>query len=193
MPSRPRRAVTHSADRRIASVPASRAGMTLIELMIVLVVMTIAVGMLSGTLTSTSRVAPLQRENALAALAARSQFETMRSQSFSQLFALYNSDATDDPDGVGTAPGAGFAVAGLSPPDGEEFVGRVVFPGDGNDLKENVDMPLLGMPRDLDGDGAIGEADVSGSYRILPVEVHMRWKSLAGPREMRLHTMFISP
>jgi type II secretory pathway pseudopilin PulG len=171
-----------------------RAGVTMVELLIVLVVMTIAVGMLSGTLTSTSRIAPLQRENALAVLAARSQFETMRAQPFALLFALYNDAAADDPSGPGTAPGPGFAVPGLTPPDGEgAFVGRVVFPGDGTALREDADMPLLGMPRDLDGDGAIGATNVAGSYRILPVELHLRWQSSSGPRELRLHTMFVSP
>lgn len=171
-----------------------RAGLTVLELTIALVVMTIAVGMLSGTLSSTSRVAPLQRESALAAMAARSQLEAMRSQPFQDLFALYNDLEDDDPDGVGTAPGSGFRVAGLRSPDGPQgFVGWVRFPGDGSTLREDVEWVQLGMPRDLNRDDVIGAVDVAGNYFLLPVEVHMRWESMAGVRELRLHTMFISP
>jgi len=171
-----------------------RDGLTVLELTIALVVMTIAVGMLSGTMSSTSRVAPLQRESALAAMAARSQLEAMRAQPFRELFALYNDVAADDPGGAGTAPGSGFRVAGLRSPDGPQgFVGEVRFPGDGATLREDVEWVQLGMPRDLNRDDVVGDLDVSGSYFLLPVEVHMRWESMAGVRELRLHTMFISP
>ncbi len=166
----------------------------MLELSIALVVMTVAIGMLSGTLTSTSRVAPLQRESALAALAARSQLEMMRAEPFGELFARYNDTGDDDPSGPDTAPGSLFRVLGLRSPDGVDgFVGRIRFPGDGVELREDVVRIELGMPRDLTGNGTIAAVDVANDYTLLPVEIELRWESLSGVRSMRLHTMFISP
>jgi hypothetical protein len=164
----------------------------MVELLIVLVVLTISVGMLTSTVTSTSHVAPLQRENALASEAARTVFETMRMQPFEQLFALYNEDPDDDPDGSGTAPGPWIDVPGLVPADvAAPAVGRLRFPTRDGELREDIEDVLLGMPRDLTGNGEVGDRDVSTNYLILPVEIELEWQSTVGPRSLRLHTMFI--
>jgi prepilin-type N-terminal cleavage/methylation domain-containing protein len=171
----------------------ARSGLTLFELMMVLVVLTIAVSMLASTMGSASKLAPVQRENALAAEAARRVLETMRSQPFELMFATYNGDSSDDPAGAGTAPGSGFAVDGLAPatddPDG--LPGEVLFPTQAAPLLENGTWLELGLPRDLDLDGNIDATDHSGDYRILPVEVRIRWRGQNGTRQLSLYTQFV--
>lgn len=172
-----------------------RAGFSLIEISVVMVIMTVAVGLLSSTMTSTARVGPMLREEALAAEAARFQFETMRVQPFDQLFALYNDDPSDDPDGPGTAPGPSFDVAELTAQaDGAGgSVGRVVFPEVAGRLAEDCEFERLGFPRDLNGDGEIDSADHASDYAILPIELSVRWRGRAGDRELRFQTAMVAP
>ncbi|HKX46829.1 MAG TPA: type II secretion system protein [Planctomycetota bacterium] len=174
---------------------ARRAGFTLVELMVVLVILSLAVGMLSGTMASTTRLAPVQREEALASEAARFQLETLRLVAVADLYALYNAAPGDDPGGAGTAPGSHFDVAGLTaqPGDPDGRVGRLRFPGDGVELREDGEDVFLGLPRDLDGDGAVDDGDHADDYRILPVEVLLEWQGVRGPRTLRFHCQFSSP
>jgi type II secretory pathway component PulJ len=72
-----------------------------------------------ATLVSSTRLKAANRETAVAALAARSALETMRATAFEEIFATFNSRANDNPDGQGTAPGASFAVEGLSARTGD--------------------------------------------------------------------------
>ena len=182
-PSRPKRA------------RARNAGFTLVELMVVLVILSLAVGMLSGTMASTTRMAPMQREDALASEAARFQLETLRLVPVADLYALYNAAPGDDPGGAGTAPGCHFDVAGLAPQPGDADgrVGRLRFPGDGTQLREEGEDVFLGLPRDLDGDGEVDDDDHADDYRILPVEVLLEWQGVRGPRTLRFHCQFSSP
>lgn len=188
MPPRPH-ASMHPAPPR-AFGRARRNGFTLIELTIVLVVMSVAVGLLSSTVTQTARVGPMLQEEALASEAARSQFETLHTVPFSDLYALFNEDDGDDPDGEGTAPGVHFAVAGLTvqPGDADGFVGQFVFPELNGRISESVEFPRLGLPRDLNGDLVVDTADHSDDYAILPVEVVIQWRGRSGDRELRFQT-----
>jgi prepilin-type N-terminal cleavage/methylation domain-containing protein len=171
----------------------ARSGLTLLELMMVLVVLTVAVSMLASSMGSAAKLAPVQRENALAAEAARRTFETMRSQPFELVFALYNGDSSDDPGGAGSAPGSGFEIEGLAPAadDADGLPGEVLFPTQAPPLLENGTWLELGLPRDLDLDGEVDAVDHSGDYRILPVEVRIRWRGPNGTRQMSLYTQFV--
>ena len=106
---------------------------------------------------------------ATAMVAARSQLELLRGQQFSQVFALFNHDAGDDPAGAGTAPGPGFEVPGLSPcPDDlDGLVGEIRFSHQGPDLRENAVDPELDMPRDLNGDLHIDQRNHADDYHRL--------------------------
>lgn len=172
----------------------SRAGFTLLELVIVMSVLTISVAIFSSTVASTARWGPAAQKMSLASEAARGRLETLRSEPFGQVFALYNSDPSDDPLGPGTAPGPGFAVPGLEPmpgdPDG--LVGEVLFSSPGPTLHENVDLPLLGMPRDLTGDSFADDRDHAGDYVLLPALVRVRWQESGGAeRSFEICTMFV--
>lgn len=171
---------------------AGRRGMTLYEVMVALVVLTVSSYMLTSTIASTLSETAAKRERAAAADAARNVLESMRSQPIGQLFALYDHATSDDPAGPGTAPGPHFDVEGLEPavddPDGH--VGEVLLPATGPPLVESAVSPSLGLPRDLDGDHAIDANDHSTNYLVLPVGVRVTWKSRAGKQTLVLYTLF---
>jgi prepilin-type N-terminal cleavage/methylation domain-containing protein len=110
-----------------------RAGFTLLELIVVMAVLTVAVTMFTSMVVHTTRQRGINRENAIAANAARTIVELMRNEKLSDVFALYNGDASDDPDGPGTGPGSTFAVPGLTPLD-----------GDADGLAGEVHLPVIG-------------------------------------------------
>jgi len=207
----------------------------MIELMVVMSVMLVAVSIFYQMVIATSRLRSINHENSVAIEGARSQIEAMRNRGFDEVWALYNSDPGDDPDGAGTAPGPRFAVDGLEPlpgtPDG--LVGEILFPavfgpatedeedeesllgglvggllGGGRSerseggggggggappsvwqLREDLDLPDLGMPRDLNGDSMIDSANHAEDYILLPVQVRVRWNGAFGERELDLFTM----
>ncbi|MEW6071022.1 MAG: hypothetical protein AB1726_00315 [Planctomycetota bacterium] len=116
--------------------------------------------------------------------------------SFREVYARYNEDPFDDPDGAGTASGDRFSVPGLAPrsPDPETAVGRISFPtifdfDCGLALREDVLDPALGMPRDLNGDGQVDRRDHSRDYALLPVRVRVEWRGAAGPSVLEVETL----
>lgn len=177
-----------------------RGGMTLMEIALAMPIIMLALGMFTQMLTAGKGLRQSSRENWLASLRAQDVLETMRNQPFRDLVALYNEDPLDDPGGPGTAPGIHFDVDELFPQteDADGFVGLITIPtfNAGTDvapdwqLREDVDIPVLGMPRDLNGDNIVGDQDRTDDFTILPVEVEIRWQSRFGPRSVRIHTLF---
>lgn len=195
---------------------ARRSGFTIVELIIALSILLIAASIFYRMVASTAKLRQVNRENAIAADAARVLIEEMRNRTFSELFALYNNDSSDDPGGPGTAPGNLFSVDRLTPlassPGGQ--VGEVFLPsrvteveiaGGGSGGKwsggggtvvveelwvcEDAVDADLGMPRDLNGDSVIDEENHAGDYIVLPVRVVIRWKGMFGERSLRMVTM----
>jgi hypothetical protein len=167
-------------------------------------------------LFAAQRVRQMNRENALAADAARAALERMRNQPFLNVYRAYNEDPKDDPLGNGTGPGSTFAVDGLEALDGapQGRAGKILFPSlavevpiDGGGggkpgmvggggggtvtqwhLRETVEDPLLAMPRDLNGNNIIDEADHSNDYILLPLRIRIDWKSGNAARSFELQT-----
>ena len=166
--------------------------MSLVEVMVALMVTTVAVYLLSATITATVRHTKAKRERAVAAQAAMNLLERMRAEPFSELFARHNDDPSDDPDGPGTAPGPHFDVRGLRPhaADPEGAVGEIVLPSSGRVLREDGVLPELGLPRDLDGDLRIDAEDHAADYVVLPVTVRLRWRGVAGEGRFQMSTTF---
>ncbi|HUR27079.1 MAG TPA: type II secretion system protein [Planctomycetota bacterium] len=188
--------ITLSSDRfsgRHAGLRAARRGFSMLELMVVMAVLTMAVGMFSSTLISTTRHSRMKRELAIASEGARNAMELMRSQACSTLFATYNTIAGDDPGGPGTAPGQNFVVPGLEPRvgDADGCVGRILFPTIGGQLREDVVDLNLGMPRDLDGDVTVDGLSHNGDYILLPVRVRIEWKGVSGDVAFDLYNQFV--
>jgi prepilin-type N-terminal cleavage/methylation domain-containing protein len=63
---------------------------------------------------------------------------------------------------------------------GNDGVGEITFPESGGNLTETYVDSTMGMPRDLNRDGDSADTNVSLSYKILPVKVSVRWKSMNG-------------
>ena len=169
---------------------ARRAGMTLVELMVVVVILVVGLGEIARSLLTVSRLEPSNRETALALDAATGTIEELGAMPFEEVVARYDANPADDPDGAGTGQGTSFAVAGLDvradDPDG--VVGRVELPLIGDELREDFVDIDLGMPRDLDGDGVIDAADHSIGYDVLPVRVVVEWRGPEGDRSLSLTT-----
>lgn len=174
------------------STDPQRTGMTLVEVMVALVILTVSTFMLSSTITAAVAHSEIKRERALAVEAAMNTLEAMRAHPFSDLHALYNDDPADDPDGAGTGQGMHFVAQGLEvlDDDVDGFCGRVMLPSSTFELFENVENLDLGMPRDLDGDLQIDEDDHALDYMILPVKVLIEWRGAGGRRVFEMSTMF---
>lgn len=175
-----------------------RLGFTFVELAVAMTILLAALLIFSSVVGSMARQRAVNRETALAIAAARNMLETLRSEAFGQVYALYNADPGDDPGGPNTAPGRRFAVAGLGAvPDAlDGLQGEVVFPTAdglaGPELREDVELRALGMPRDLSGDNVIDTRDHRNDYFILPVRVEVRWSGRSGVRQYEMCTQLCS-
>lgn len=169
-----------------------RAGFSLVEVAVMLVILTIALGMFARTMASAKKLDPVATETAIAASAARSALEQMRNHAFQDIFVLFNSNPNDDPGGVGTAPGPHFTVEELKPKSGVAWVGTISFPSLESALREDVEDPMLGMPRDLNADGVIDSANHAGDCMILPIRVRLEWiaKNSQSVRTFEMYTMY---
>lgn len=179
--------------KRIAT---RRAGLTLIEGVT-------GIGILCLSVVGFARVVVLSRANPeprheylLAEEATRRIIGELQSADFSTVYALYNDDPFDDPGGAETAPGHRILVPELKPaPDGRDGpVGRIVFPtmydpDVGLQLREDVLLPALGMPRDLNGDARIDRSDHAEDYVLLPVSVRFEWWGAAGYSVLETETL----
>ncbi len=172
----------------------SRGGFSLLELLIAVGVLLFGLLGFSQAVLRSAATNEAARESALAAEAARELLETLQVEDFRSLFRMYNGDPADDPLGPGTAAGQDFAVAGLDPQadDADGFVGRIEFPvvpGAPGVLREDLDLPAMGLPRDLDGDALVDASDHKGDYRLLPVIVRITWRGRATDSEAVFRTV----
>jgi type II secretory pathway pseudopilin PulG len=158
----------------------ARSAFSMAELMVVLAVMTVAMGLFTQTMAATGHMDPVAEETAIAAEAARSKLEELRGLSFREIFTRYNASGADDPAGPNTAPGPFFAVPGLLPPPGAAAVGVIVFPAIGSELREDIVNDQLGMPRDLNNDGLVDAQDHAQDCILLPLKVRLEWASKCG-------------
>jgi hypothetical protein len=132
------------------------------------ILLTVVVGFSYGLVSSTS-LERATREHTVAREAARGCLETLRATEFSSVLATY--------------AGTGFDVPGLDPrpDDADGQVGEIIFPLDEDgELHEDLELPRLGMPRDLTGEGDLDEFDHAFDYRVLPVLVRLEWRGAAG-------------
>ena len=167
------------------SAPASsQAGFSLLEVLIAVAVFAIALGPITSSLITSNSLVSTNRETSIAMDAALSLVARLKAEDFDSLYRRYNPDPGDDPNGSGSAPGANFVVLGLDPVSGDPdgMVGRILFPGTGAELLENLDDVEFGTPRDLNGDGAIDAVDHGDEFIILPIKVRIEWTGHSGDR-----------
>jgi hypothetical protein len=157
-------------------------------------VLLVAFSIFSGTVASVAKQRTINWENNRAANATRRVIESMHNEDFDQIFLLFNADETDDPGGLGTAPGHRFDVEGFQALPGAPggLAGEIFFPtvdvggtvqSPLQELREDTANATLGTPRDLNGDNFIDAQDHSGDYVILPVRVRIEWIGKTGERE----------
>ena len=153
----------------------ARRGFSIVEMVVVFAIVTIAISMFARTLASSKKLDPIATETTVAASAARTMIEQMKNHPFEQVFALYNDVKTDDPDGIGTAPGNQFDIEGLTPLTPGGHCGTIVFPEKEGKLREDSDDANLGMPRDLNADGNVDGVDHAADAVILPIRIRVEW------------------
>jgi type II secretory pathway pseudopilin PulG len=188
--------VPRAPGRRLGRRLGRRAGFSIVEIIIALVLVTIGMGAFAQSIAATSLTAETNRRTALASQAARRTLEQLKGTAFDEVFATFNTDTNDDPGGKGTAPGRDFDVAGLDPlpGDADGRVGRILFPvtaGGVGFLREDVNNPALGMPRDLNGDGLIDGLNHSSDYQILPVIVEIEWQGVSSDGRLVFKTFLV--
>lgn len=145
-----------------------------------MILITILLGFCQA-LTGSMSASRSQRETAIATGAAREIISQLQAADFETLFADNNSSTLDDA-GAGMVRLAAFDVPGLNvragDPDG--LCGQILLPevtaAGVSQLREDLNEPTLGMPRDLNGDGVADANDHSGDYLILPVIVRVDWR-----------------
>lgn len=164
-------------------------GMTYIEMTIALTIVAGAALACASMQVSSLRLDSTNRESAAAFAAATSELEFVCARPFDRIVPTFNTDATDDPDGAGTAPGRNFTqpqfrtLGTLAPVTAE-----VLVPAIGTALREDAVIPELGLPADLNGDGAIDALDHARDAILLPVAVRLRWTGANGARQYVLAT-----
>ncbi len=159
----------------------ARSGFSLLEVIIGLSILT--VGMLAMTSTT---IGTYKLRNADASrLAARNAIESVAREvelvasSIDLNAGPWASEVLD----AFAAPANQVQVPGLEPWAGEPSVISIEILSDETLTDAGIGVHL-GMPRDLDRDGAVGNTDVSDTGRMLPVIVRARWSSAAGPRQI---------
>jgi type II secretory pathway pseudopilin PulG len=166
------------------------AGWTMLEVVIATVILlTVVVGFSYG-LASSAALQRVTREHGIAREAARSCIEEMRASPFEHVLARFDDTDVNDPVGF-VSPGSHFEVPGLASQleDADGFVGEITFPLAAGELREDLDEPRLGMPRDLTGEGDVDDLDHAADYRLLPVLVRLRWRGAGGNASFQLLTV----
>jgi hypothetical protein len=175
-----------------------RAGFTMVEVAIAAFLILVALAGLSASVVSSLRLGNANEERAAAAAAAREIAELLETVEFDEIFALFNDDATDGTTALGGVVEGSFAVEGLNPreDDADGRVGAILFPTvqsakDGLMLREDVFLPALGMPRDLNGDGVVDSLNHENDYILLPVSIRVEWTGSAGDRALQLDLLLV--
>lgn len=186
----------HHDEARPSRGRKAQRGFSLLD--VTITVSVLAVGLLaqaSLTISSFSQTT-LNKERRLAMEGVRDQLEVIKAMNLASVFAAYDESTAND---LMVAPGPHFDIRGLHPAPGDTdgHVGRVIFPvgappgtSESNDpvLREDVSEPFMGMPFDLDGDGAIDSLPKDGKYIHLPVTVEVEWTGKIGRQSMQITT-----
>ncbi len=154
----------------------------------------ILIGLLAALKTVSSALS-LRRttyEQGIAEEAAVNMVEELLAADFDEVFERYNGTNADNPT-AGTSPGGDFAVASLSPADGDSdgMAGEILFPvatGAPGRLTETPSS-FPSMPRDINIDGDANDTNVTSSRKFLPVRIVVRWKGGNGESTVEYFTV----
>ena len=156
-----------------------RSGFALLDVCIALLVLVVAMGVLLGSIFSAMRLAQVNESTAAANQALRGVLETLNALPIDQALV-----ACQDGKKLAIAPEV------LRDVHGDPLVAEVVLPlAKTGELREDLDLPELGMPRDLDEDGQIDAKDHAANYKVLPLALKLAWDGPSGPQTVQLATV----
>ena len=167
-----------------------RGGFTLVEIGLAMTVLMIALMAMSA---STLRMNSLRRQNRERAIA-QNMIRAISEQVHATADRLRRTSNDWSGDFVsaladGGSMGNTFSVGELTPRTEQPTVGTIELVVDETATDDELGFEL-GMPRDLDGDGAIDNADVSATARLFPVVVRTRWTGVSGDVEI-VHPFYV--
>lgn len=169
-----------------------RAGFGLVDICVALVVLSTALGMLVAAIFSGIRLARTDEETAQACQALRTALTRLGSLDPRQAFAILNDEASDDVQGQTAAQYLFVVEELLTDRQGQPVTIQVTLPVDADQpgvLREDLELPALGLPRDLDGDGEIDGSNHAADAILLPLMLHLEWVGSSGPQSVQLATI----
>jgi hypothetical protein len=166
-------------------------GFSLVDLCVALVILAVAVSSLVGATFSALRLDRVNESRAAASQALRSVVEDMKALELTLVYSAFNTSPDDDPDPdydyrswLDLTDRLPVGMFGTAP------VAEILLPEDPQgQLREDLVEPLLGMPRDLDGDGFPDGNDHSADYQLLPVLLRLEWDSPTGLQTIQVATV----
>lgn len=154
---------------------ARQGGFTLVEVSVSMVMLSAALGLMVSSVLSLTHARRMAVERQAVATTMTRALETLQALGPTDAYLTYEGIPAD------SGPGAPFVVPGLQGPNGAVVI-DIAFLTD-----ELANEPSLGLPRDLDGDGAasngdVGKLDANGKLiaTILPARLSATWRSLTG-------------
>ncbi len=168
-----------------------QAGILLVDVVISLTVLLTGLGMFVSSLVALKTSRQSATEVHQAHLALKTVVETLQTMGPTDALQQYRPALNGDPfPAPGSGPGPRFDIPELvnqDNPDAQASVEILFF------TNENEVRPELNLPRDLDGDGLLGNADVGrlgpdGQVlaRVLPVQVQIRWRGARGNNRVEI-------
>lgn len=195
-PRDPSEGIATSVPTRFRSPSRTSRGFALVDICISLVILAIAMGVLVGSVFSAMRISQANEATATANHALRGVLETLSARTIQDVFALCNAEAADDLPGEDPDDTLVLPVELMSDANGEPLSVSVTLPvedGAPGVLREDLEMPELGLPRDLNGDGAIDAADHSGDCVVLPILLTLEWTGPSGTQKVQMATLLRNP
>lgn len=174
----------------------ARSGFSLVDVCLSMALLVIGLGVLIGSTFSAMKLDQVNASTALANQALRGLCEELQAMPIDEVLDSYviaeNEDERTRADKLARLT---LRDPALATHDGREPVVRARFPldEDGRTLREDLELPEFGLPRDLDGDGAIDGADKRASFRILPVVLELDWVGPSGTQHLQLSTVLRRP
>jgi len=181
---------TAKMRRRTRGIRPAWSGFTLLEVAFTLGILVIAIASSSATTISLSALRRSNRERTVAHNAAAALAERIHAIAHAKIgqpgaWARNVVETVCPANTVGTS----FDVRELEPQDGLAHVGTVLFVPDETRTDQALGVEL-GMPRDLDGDGAADKVDAIGTAKLLPVVIEVKWKGIRGEQRI-LHPFYV--
>ncbi len=141
------------------------AGFTLLEMMLALSVLSISLLGFGAFFVLNARSADDVTENALVIQSFRELAERIRGGPFRDIAATYQGFPVTIPKINATGTVTVFL----------------------NETDSSADAAMLGLPRDLDGDGLATNVNILADYLLLPVKIEFSWTGAQGPRQESMY------